>query len=163
VAVLGPGAIGGFLSALFFQKNIPVTCIAKEETAEIISQNGIRLESSAFGDFIAHPEVVTYLDKAPDILFITTKATTLSDALKRVDPGFLTDAVIIPFLNGIEHMELLRSVYGKRVVAATIGNVEVKKVSADHIIHSTPSAVIELASGGDIPDLYFQTLVSPSS
>lgn len=150
VAILGPGAVGGFLSALFFKNGVSVTCIAKELTAEIIAKEGIRLQSVSFGDFVARPNIATSLDTKPDLLFVTTKATTLPEALKRVNPDNATDAIIIPLLNGIEHMGLLRSIYGKNVVAANIGNVELKKISVNHIVHSTPSAVIELASDGDI-------------
>lgn len=148
--MLGPGAVGSFLVALLSHNSIAVTCIAKESTAEIISKDGIRFESVAFGNFVVRPRAITYLDFEPDILFVTTKATTLSDALKRIEPRFVKNTIIIPLLNGIEHMEVLRSSYGKQVVAGSIGNIEVKRLSPNHIIHSTRSAHIELASNGGI-------------
>ncbi len=146
VAILGPGAVGGFLAALFWRNGIAVTCIAKENAKEVISKEGIRIESGFFGDFTAKPRVVTQLDCEPDVLLITTKATTLKQALQRVNPEFTSKAIIVPLLNGIEHMELLRSRYGKRVVAASIGSIEVKRVSVNHIIHTTASPMIKMAS-----------------
>ena len=150
VAILGPGAIGGFLAALLWRKGISVTCIAREATVEIIARHGIRVESTGFGDFIARPGVVTELDYEPDILFVATKATTLRDALERVAPHLVANAIIVPLLNGIEHMQVFRSRYGKRVVAGSIGSIEVKRLSRNHIVHSTPSARIELASDEDV-------------
>ncbi|MFH0732476.1 MAG: 2-dehydropantoate 2-reductase [Candidatus Omnitrophota bacterium] len=146
VAILGPGAIGGFLAALFWHNGIDVVCIARESAKKIISKEGIRLESSFFGNFTARPKVITRLNFKPDMLFITTKAISLKQALARVKPKFISNAVIIPLLNGIEHMQLLRSRYGKHVIAASIGSIEVKRVSASHIIHTTASAMIKMAS-----------------
>ena len=150
VAILGPGAVGGFLAAVLWRQGISVTCIAKETNAEILAKHGIQIESTSLGSFTAHPRMVSQLDYEPDILFITTKATTLREALEGVNLRFVVNTVIVPLLNGIEHMQVLRSRYGQRVVAASIGNVEVKRLSPDHIIHSTPSACITLASDGDV-------------
>lgn len=150
VAILGPGAVGGFLSALFLKKGVSVTCIVNEETGRVISQNGIKLESVALGNYSAWPNIVLSLDTTPDLLFITTKAYSLNEALKRVDPCFVKNTIIVPLLNGIEHMNLLRAFYGRRIVAASIGNVELRKMSPAHIVHTTSSASIWLASDGDI-------------
>lgn len=146
IAVLGPGAVGGFIAALFVKKGFAVTCITKESTAKIISISGIRLESKAFGDFTVKPQITTALNFVPDILFITTKSTSLEDAIKRVNPTLVRNTLIIPLLNGIEHIAKLRFIYGKQVIAATIGNVELKKISPGHILHTTVSARIDLAS-----------------
>ena len=150
VTVLGLGAIGGFLAAVLWRNGISVTCVAREATAEAIVHSGIRLESATFGDFVAYPRVVTRLNHEPDILFVTTKATTLCDALERVDPYLVANAIVVPLLNGIEHMQVLQSRYGKRIVAASVGSVEVIRLSRGHVVHSTPSVRIELASDGDV-------------
>lgn len=151
IAVLGAGAVGGFVAALFLKKGFAVTCIVKESSLKVLSEKGMRLESETFGDFIVRPKIVGLLENNPDILFIATKATGLKEAIERVAPERVRNSVIVPLLNGIEHMQLLRSVYGKRVVAASIGSVELKRISPGHILHSTPSARIELASEHGIP------------
>jgi len=135
IAILGPGAIGGFLASLFFKNDFSVTCIAKKSLYESIKKNGIIFESKIYDNFVALPKVVTHLDFEPDILFITTKATDLSNALKRIKID-LKNTTIVPLLNGIDHIDFLRSKYNN-VVAATIGNIEVKRLSSNHIIHTT--------------------------
>lgn len=145
IAVLGPGAVGGFLAALFLKNGFPVTCIAKEEAVELISHEGIHLESVSFGNFTVYPMATTQINFKPDILFITTKATGLNDMLRRVNPDYVRNSIIIPLLNGIEHLDLLRSLYGKTVIAASIGNVEIKRISTTYIVHLTPLVCIELA------------------
>lgn len=149
MAVLGPGAVGGFLAAVVWRSGTPVTCIARETAVEIITQHGIRLESVVFGNFIARPKAVPRLDYTPDILFVTTKATTLHEALERVDPHIITNTTIVPLLNGIEHMRVLRARYGKRVVAGSI-SIEVTRKGPNQVVHTTPFARIKLASDSDV-------------
>ena len=149
VAILGPGAIGGFLAAVLWRKGIPVTCIGRENSVRTLAKEGIRLESVIFGNFIARPKVIPQLNHSPDMLFVTTKATTLQSALDRVHPHVLTDTVVIPLLNGLEHVQILRTRYGKRVAVGSI-SIEVKRHRVNHIIHTTSFARIKLASDGDV-------------
>ncbi len=158
IAVLGPGGVGGFLAGILVKEGFCVTCITSDASVEIIKQEGLRIESKAFGDFTVYPKVATKLESEPDILFVTTKATTLKNALERVDPCLVGNAVVVPLLNGIEHMQVLRSRYCDRVVAATIGNFSASGVSPNHIIHTAPSAHVEMASDGDIPKSRLQEI-----
>jgi 2-dehydropantoate 2-reductase len=116
---------------------------------EIIAKRGIQLDSVIFGNFVARPKALSRLDHTPDILFVTTKATTLQEALERVNPSIIKNTVIIPLLNGLEHMQVLQARYGKCVVAASI-SIEVIRHGINQISHTTPFARIKLASDGDI-------------
>lgn len=149
-AILGPGAVGGFLAAMLSRKGVPVTCIGREAVVETITQHGLRVESIVLGNFVARPKAVARLDREPDVLFVTTKATTLQEALERVDPLLVKNTVIIPLLNGLEHMQVLRARYNKRVVAGNI-SIEVTRRGLNRIAHTTPFARIKLASDGDVP------------
>ena len=144
IAILGPGAIGGFLAAVFFKAGHRVVCIAKRDTVESIRSRGITLESSTFGSFTARPDAVESLDRYPDIIFITTKAINLEDALERIDPMRAESAVIVPLLNGIEHVAVLRHHFGNRVIAGTIG-IEVMQSDSGVIEHLTKHARLSLA------------------
>jgi 2-dehydropantoate 2-reductase len=77
----------------------------------------LRLESS-FGNF--HADVACAAEvPSVDILWITVKATQLSGALTEfTNPASVR--AIVPLLNGIDHLSLLRSKYGaERVIPAT--------------------------------------------
>lgn len=150
IAVLGPGGVGGLVAAVLWKHGHAVTCVAREETAEQIAREGLQLNSVAFGTIHAHPRAVARLDQPVELFIVATKATTLREALERVAPQQLEAGVVVPLLNGIEHMQVLRSRYGHRVVAASIGGVEAMKRSAAHIVHTTASAKIELASDGEV-------------
>ena len=145
IAVLGPGGIGGFLAAVFCKAGFPVTCVATPDRVEQITKDGIHLESAMFGTFTAHPRAVDSLDITPSILFIAVKATTLNDAITRVDPEIVRGAVIIPLLNGIEHMEVLRRRFPGQVAAGTI-SIEAYEKTPGHVIHATSFARIRVAA-----------------
>ncbi len=82
-----------------------------------------------------------------DVLWLTVKATQLEAAL-RVITDVSSIGAIVPLLNGIDHLELLRSKYGReRVIPATISG-EFERVSMGHIVHRTPFARLNVLSQG---------------
>src|ERR1700758_3729345 len=120
-AVLGPGGVGGLMAALLARAGDNVEVLAGESTAREMAAVGIRVESARFGDFTASVKAAPELSEAVDAVIVTVKATQLEEAIKRVPPTMLGEALVIPFLNGFEHVELLRRVYPPdQVVPATI-------------------------------------------
>lgn len=151
VAVLGPGAIGGLLAAVLCKKGFPVTCIVRPDKIEVLNKKGFHVQSKVFGDFVARPRMVSKLDFHPDILFITTKANALLESLNSVPAAFLRKSVVIPLLNGIEHIKILREHADKRVAVGMIGRIESKKIGTDLIAHATSfTPQVEIASDNDI-------------
>ena len=43
----------------------------------------------------------------------------LEEAIERIDPAAVSEGVVVPLLNGLEHMEPLRARFGDRVAAGT--------------------------------------------
>jgi 2-dehydropantoate 2-reductase len=142
VAVLGPGGVGGLVAAALDRAGIPTTVVARPETAERIAAEGIRVRSVVLGDFEAHPEVTERLTAPVDVLVVATKATTLDAALDRleVEPG-----LVVPLLNGVEHVARLRARLGARVAAATI-RVESERVAPGEIAQTSRFLRVEVAA-----------------
>lgn len=146
VAVLGPGGVGGLLAALLAREGSSVLVLASHDTSLALSRSGLRLESQRFGEFEVSVRTAERLSDPIDACLITVKATQLSEALERVPADAVGRSLLIPFLNGIEHVDLLRSVYPpSSVVAATI-RVETVRVGPGLIRHTSPFASIEMAA-----------------
>jgi 2-dehydropantoate 2-reductase len=146
VAVLGPGGVGGLLAALLARAGDSVVVLAGPSTAQAIALRGLRVENSRFGDFHVSVNSSVRLHTEVDACLVTVKATQLDEALERVPADALGDALVVPFLNGIDHVDLLRKRYpSSNVVAATI-RVEVARVSPGLIRHTSPFAAVELAT-----------------
>src|SRR5260370_35585572 len=105
----------------------------------------LRLESP-FGNFTADVAVAAEVPPA-DVLWIAVKATQFEPALTAIkNPSALR--AIVPLLNGIDHIAVLRAEYGaERVIPATIA-VETERVSPGHIVHRSPFARLNLLSAG---------------
>ncbi|WP_236242800.1 ketopantoate reductase family protein [Streptomyces sp. CC228A] len=146
VAVLGPGGVGGLLAGLLARGGHRVVCLAGEETAGALRDGGIRVRSGQHGDFHAAVEAGTRLADAPDLVLVAVKETALREALERVPADVLRDdTLVVPLLNGIDHLELLRERYGPGRVAAGAIRVEATRVAPGVIEHGTPFTDVELA------------------
>ncbi|WP_067702911.1 ketopantoate reductase family protein [Nocardia jejuensis] len=147
VAVLGPGGVGGLLAALFARAGHRVICLAAEQTANTLRDNGIHVRSTRFGDFTARVEADTVLREPVDLCVVTVKHTALEAALDRV-PAENLAGVIVPLLNGVEHVDALRARYGHRVVPAVI-RVESARTEPGVVVHGSAFAEIDLAGPAD--------------
>jgi 2-dehydropantoate 2-reductase len=146
VAVLGPGGIGGLLAALLARRGDRVVCLAPPATAAQLAEHGLELRSPTLGDAKVTVEAATRLDHPVDVVFVTVKATQLEAAVEAVPPGVLGDGLVVPFLNGIDHVAWLRERYpADQVVAGTI-RIESTRVGPGLIEHASPFAVVELAA-----------------
>jgi 2-dehydropantoate 2-reductase len=144
-AILGPGAVGGSLAVRLSNAGVPVTCVAHPEAAGLIALAGLVVESPE-GAFSARVEVVEQLSKPVGLLLVTVKAPALDDAIERVDPEAVASGVVVPLLNGIEHMEVLRRRFGDRVAAGSISHFQAYRAGRVQIIEATGSPVITIAS-----------------
>src|SRR5260370_31255848 len=152
VAVLGPGGVGGFLAAVLAREGNSVLVLASDDTSRAISQRGLRVESLRSGTFAASIRTAARLSEPVDVCLITVKATQLRDAVDRAPANALGPALVIPFLNGIEHVGFLRAVYPpSSVVAATI-RIETTKAGPGLIRQTSPFASVEIAASPDNRD-----------
>jgi 2-dehydropantoate 2-reductase len=140
VAVLGPGAVGGVLTAGLVQAGVRVVCIARPDTAVVIASDGLSVNSQT-----VRPEVTTELREPVELLLVTVKAPALDDALERVQA---TPRFVVPLLNGIEHMTTLRArLPESTVVAGTIGRIEAWLERPGVVVQPTASVVMTVAEG----------------
>lgn len=148
VAVLGPGGIGGLLAGLLSRAGHRVVCLAGESTAATLRKDGIHVRSGLFGDFTARVDADTALREPVDACLVAVKHTSLDAALDRVPPAALGDALLVPFLNGVEHPAALRARYRPDLVAPAVIRVESTRVAAGAIEHGSPFAEIDLTGEG---------------
>jgi len=144
-AVLGPGAVGGALAVRLANAGVTVVCVAHPEAAGLVALAGLVLESPE-GTLSARVQVVERLVKPVDLLLVTVKAPALDDAVERIDASAVEHGVVLPLLNGIEHMDVLRGRFDGRVAAGTISHFQAYRAGRVQIIEATPSPLITMAS-----------------
>jgi 2-dehydropantoate 2-reductase len=149
IAVLGPGGVGGLLAALLSRAGHDVVVLARDSTAAHIAASGLRVRSPRYGEVTAHPAAAERLDGPVDACIVAVKATQLEDALTRVPAEVLGGAVLLPLLNGFEHMTALRGRYpGARVVAGAI-RVVASRTAPGEIRHEGELAAVQLTPGAE--------------
>jgi len=136
VAVLGPGAVGGSLAVRLELAGERVICVAPPDVVAAIRSEGLTLLWD-HEELTARPEAVELLDEPVDLLLVTVKAPQLEEALDRVRADPL---LVLPLLNGLEHVALLRRRF-PAVGAATIGRVEAYREGATRIVQRSAPLV----------------------
>ncbi len=143
IAVLGPGGVGGFLAAALDRAGETVTIVAREPTAGHINDAGVEVDSRRLGRFRAHPQAVSVLGNQTDVLVVATKAVGLDRALDRIER---TPELVVPLLNGLDHMDVLRARFGPDRVAAGTIRIESDRPEAGRILQTSPFLRVDLAA-----------------
>ena len=133
IAVLGVGGVGGFLAAALARAGRDVTVVARDVTASAIERGGLEVESERLGSFEVRVRAVTELPEPADGLIVATKARDLEPALERVAAE---PAIVLPLLNGLDHLVLLRERFGSRAVAGSI-RIEAFRTSPTHVVQTS--------------------------
>jgi 2-dehydropantoate 2-reductase len=147
IAVLGPGGVGGLVAAALARAGEETIVIAREPTAAALAQRGLSVRSVALGDFEVPVQGQPRLEEPVDVLLVATKATGLSDGLARIAAG--APALVVPLLNGLEHMALLRERFGSGRVTAGVIRVESDRPATGEIVQTSPTVRIDLAISPD--------------
>jgi 2-dehydropantoate 2-reductase len=146
VGVLGPGAVGGALAAHLAHAGVHTICVPRRDMAGVMALSGLTLEVNEREPLVVRVQVTDELTEPVAVLLITVKAHQLEEALEQIDPAAVEEAVVIPLLNGLEHLEPIRERFGARVAAGTISRFEAYRVGRVQIIQKTPSGLVSFAS-----------------
>ncbi|MGN6154910.1 MAG: ketopantoate reductase family protein [Sphingomicrobium sp.] len=124
IAIVGAGAIGGWIAARLALAGLDVSVVARGETLEAIDCEGLRLTDNGETRCVA---VATSDDPATlgehDIVVLAVKAPALVEIAGTLEPLIGADTLVIPMLNGVPWWftdEPLRSVDPDGDIAAAL-------------------------------------------
>jgi 2-dehydropantoate 2-reductase len=155
VAVLGPGGVGGLLAGALDHGGTEVVVVARDSTASAISQQGLRVDSVTLGRFAARPQAVESLTEPVDALLVATKAAGLKPALERIATE---PALVLPLLNGLDHIAVLRERFAPASVLAGTIRVEADRPAPGVVVHTSPFLLVNMASRYEAAASGMQTL-----
>jgi 2-dehydropantoate 2-reductase len=145
IAVLGPGGVGGLVAGVLARAGEEVVVVAREPTAETIAEWGLSVHSFMFGDINARVRARARLASAEniDVLIVATKAAGLRSALQRVEvePG-----LVLPLLNGLDHLAVLRERFDPDAVLASTIRVESDRPEPGVIVHTSRFLLVDMAT-----------------
>jgi 2-dehydropantoate 2-reductase len=143
VAVVGPGGVGGLIAGVLEEAGTEVVVVARESTAASIARDGVRVQSVKFGELVAHPRAVALLAEPVDALIVATKAAGLAPALERVA---VEPTVVLPLLNGLDHLAVLRERFPAGSVLAGSIRVEADRPQPGVVVHTSNFLLVSMAS-----------------
>jgi 2-dehydropantoate 2-reductase len=117
-AIFGTGGVGGYFGGRLAQAGQDVTFIARGTHLAAIRDSGLRVESIS-GDFTIHPAKATDSPQTigrVDAVILATKAWQLIEAMEQMQPLIDADTIILPLLNGMEHMDVLQEHFGSHLI-----------------------------------------------
>jgi 2-dehydropantoate 2-reductase len=138
ITVVGAGATGGYFGGRLAESGLNVTFLVREKRAAQLKANGLVIKS-IMGDLtIAEPQIAINSEDIPacDVVLLGLKNYQLAASLPQLKVLVERGAKILPFLNGVEHFEILTKEFGAENVLGGLCRIISTLDSEGNIIHS---------------------------
>ena len=100
--VIGAGGTGGSIGAYMTEAGKDVTLIARGEHLKKMQQQGLRMETTAKGDYMVYPIQVRdmeHYEEQPDVIFVCVKGYSLQEVVPFIRRVAKESTIVIPILN----------------------------------------------------------------
>src|SRR6195256_5454933 len=116
--VVGAGAIGGYFGGRMLQAGQDVTFLVRPRRAAELAEAGLVIKSPLGDVTLKNPPTIQAdkLNEKFDAVLLSCKAFDLDDAIKSFAPAVGPQTAIIPLLNGMLHLDVLDSKFGRERV-----------------------------------------------
>lgn len=142
ILIVGAGGVGGYFGAQLLRAGADVTFLLRGKRYEAIKKNGLGV-INPMERFTVHPKIALSEELRPeyDLIILSPKAYDLDSALKAIE-GASSAGIILPLLNGRNHINKLDSLFGSdrimgglvNIVATITPNGEVESMTDRHIL-----------------------------
>jgi 2-dehydropantoate 2-reductase len=156
IAIVGVGAIGGYVGTRLALAGEEVTFIARGANLEALRSRGIRLLSAA-GSEESIPKVIATDDYsaagAQDIIILAMKAHQVEAVAGEVPKLFAADSIVVPMQNGIPYWYFHRhggELAGTRVHSVDPNGLIYQKIPCERVVGCVVYPAAELVSPGVI-------------
>lgn len=136
ILVLGAGGIGGYFGGRLTAAGADVTFLVRPRRAEQLKQIGLVIKSPR-GDLQQPVATVLaeHLQPGYDLIFLTCKAYDLAAAIEAVAPAVDARTALLPALNGIRHVDVLKDKFGADQVLGGVAQIAVTLTPEGEILH----------------------------
>lgn len=149
IMVLGAGAVGGYFGGRLAESGADVTFLVREGRARQLA-DGLRIESPC-GD--ARVPVRTILPgeaaPAPDIIMLACKAYGLPEAMEAIAQHIHERTVILPVLNGLNHIPLLASRFSEARIWGGVAHIVATLGQEGQVLHMNEVHRLTVGPRGD--------------
>lgn len=149
IGVVGAGAVGGYFGALLAAAGEDVTFLVRPPRAELLRSRGLSVVSVHGDVHIAQPQVVTSAAQLAEtqVVLLALKNYHLEEAWPDIAQLAAAGVVLLPLLNGVQHMDRL---------SAEIGQGQV--LGGSCYIESTLTPKGEIVQTSEVRDIVYGAL-----
>ena len=118
IAVIGAGAIGNLLAAVWARAGEDVTLVVRPSRVDALRASGLRASGLA-GEFHVTPKVAAEVPSGTDFAVFTMKTQDLAEAV-RAQRVSLGTATVVTTQNGVRAREIVLAERGVEPITATL-------------------------------------------
>jgi 2-dehydropantoate 2-reductase len=147
ILVVGAGATGGYFGARLAQAGRDVTFLLRGPRAAQVRAGGLRLTGQGAEEIV--PVAVTTADELSgryDLVLLAVKNAALDGAAEDMAAAVGPGTLIVPFLNGVAHMDRLNARFGERAVLGGVVVAARELGERGEIISVTPQAKLTIGA-----------------
>lgn len=145
ILILGAGGVGGYVGGKLVAAGADVVFLVRGARLAQLAEQGLAIESP-LGSFSVPVTAVDRLPSglAPDVVVLACKAPALGGAIEAVAPAIGPGTRVLPFLNGVAHLETLRARFPDAPLLGGIAHGALTLTDGGLIRHLTPffSAIV---------------------
>src|SRR5580692_8080351 len=110
---VGAGAVGGFLAARALEAGHDVSVLVRPARARSLREHGLVVATQS-ASTTTRPAVITAdeLTAGFDAIVLAVKADALDAAMADIAPAVTPETMVVPFLNGMGHVDRLVDRFG---------------------------------------------------
>tara|TARA_B100001123_G_C15299310_1_gene1020442 strand:+ start:756 stop:1673 length:918 start_codon:yes stop_codon:yes gene_type:complete len=125
ITIMGTGGVGGYFGARLATAGEDVTFIARGSHLKAIKTKGLHVISDLGNVSISNAKAEEKPDNfgIADIVLFCVKAYDAATAAEVIRPIIGPETGVIPILNGIEHIEILKRILGTNSVLGGVANI----------------------------------------
>jgi 2-dehydropantoate 2-reductase len=140
ILVVGAGAIGGYFGGRMLQAGADVTFLVRPKRAAELAGAGLVIKSPLGDVTLKNPSAVQAdkLAEKFDVVLLSCKAFDLDDAINSFAPAVGSNTAIIPLLNGMKHMDVLDTKFGRERVLGGLCAIAVTLNEKREVVHLQP-------------------------
>ena len=150
ILVVGAGALGGYFGGRLAAAGRDVTFLVRPARAAQLRDAGLVIRSPRGDLTLRDVKTVTSdtLNESFDLVLLGCKAYDLDDAIASFAPAVGPHTLILPFLNGMRHLETLQQRFGTSAVLGGVCLIAATLNAEREIVHLNDSHAIAFGEIG---------------
>lgn len=136
ILVVGAGAVGGYFGGRLLEAGRDVTFLVRPKRAAELARTGLVIQSPLGNLHRPAPTITADALRAPyDLVLLSCKAYDLDDAIASFAPAVGPDTMILPCLNGMQHLDTLDARFGAPHVLGGLCFISAARGPRGEIVH----------------------------